>query len=75
MVGKPDVAGILMPTELHPGLGAFDHVLFPEQVGVLPKGGLADFRHEVAEEEFEMRSAFGEDTKVVNILTGKETHL
>lgn len=30
---------------------------------------------QIAEEEFEMRAAFGEGAKVVNILTGKRTQL
>lgn len=52
VVGKADVAGVLVPTEFHAGLGAFDDILLPEEPGVLPEGGAADGGHEAAEEEF-----------------------
>jgi hypothetical protein len=51
MVGKPDVAGVLVPTELRPNFSSLNDVLFPKEVGVLPKGGSTDLGHEVTENE------------------------
>jgi hypothetical protein len=46
-----DIAGILVPGEGAVFVGTFDDVLVPEEVNFIAKGGTANLRHEIAEDE------------------------